>query len=53
VPAPRTKGGENRGNHIFDRFAEAAAEQRRTVARFETWESPGDLRRKTDTEFEA
>ena len=38
---------------VFDRFAEAAAEQGRTVARFETWESREELRRKTDAEFEA
>ena len=38
---------------VFDRFVEAAAEQSRTVARFETWESREELRRKTDAEFEA
>ena len=38
---------------VFDRFAEAAAEQGRTVARFETWESHEELRQKTDAEFEA
>jgi alpha-beta hydrolase superfamily lysophospholipase len=53
VPAPRTEGGENRGSHVFDRFAEAAAEQGRTVARFETWESHEELRRKIDADFEA
>ena len=37
---------------VFDRVAEAAAEQGRTVARFETWESHEELRRKTDAEFE-
>jgi hypothetical protein len=53
VPAPRTEGGENRGCHVFDRFGQAAAEQGRTVARFETWESHEELRLKTDAEFEA
>ena len=38
---------------VFDRVAEAAAEQGRTVARFETWESHEELRRKTDADFEA
>ena len=38
---------------IFDRVTEAAAEQGRTVARFETWESHEELRRKTDADFEA
>ena len=38
---------------VFDRFAEAAAERGRAVARFETWESHEELRRKTDAEFEA
>ena len=38
---------------VFDRFAEAAAEQGRAVARFETWESHEELRRKTDADFEA
>ena len=44
---------ENRGSQVYDRFAEAAAEQGRTVARFETWESHEALRRKTEAEFEA
>jgi hypothetical protein len=53
VPAPRTEGGENRGSQVYDRFAEAAAEQGRTGARFETRESHEELCRKTDAEFEA
>ena len=38
---------------VFDRVTEAAAEQGRTVARFETWESHEELRRKTDADFKA
>ena len=53
MPAPRTEGGENRASQLYDRFAEAAAEQCRTVAQFETWESHEELRRKTDADFEA
>jgi esterase/lipase len=53
VPAPRTERAENRGSQVYDRFAEAAAEQGRTGARFETRESHEELRRKIDTDFEA
>lgn len=38
---------------VFDRFAQAAAENGYTVARFETWETREDLDEKTDADYAA